>query len=258
MSRCVWALVDDHITEHMQQTEEGCARKWLAQMMETLPHEEQITVFVTLWAIWHARRKAIHEQIFQSPLFVHHFVQNYLKDLELSKRTVQQPAAATETIAPRWIPPPTGMVKINVDAAVGKNLKRGSVAAIARSSDGVFLGASALIYPGVTEAETLEALACREACDLARDIYASRVRVASDCKMVVQNLEQGTRGVYSHIITEIIEARQSFAFLEFKFESRKSNNEAHKLARSALCDVSGRRVWLDAPPEGMCIPLVID
>ncbi|KAK1697051.1 hypothetical protein QYE76_013748 [Lolium multiflorum] len=183
---------------------------------------------------------------------------NYLKDLELSKRTVQQPAAATETIAPRWIPPPTGMVKINVDAAVGKNLKRGSVAAIARSSDGVFLGASALIYPGVTEAETLEALACREACDLARDIYASRVRVASDCKMVVQYLEQGTRGVYSHIITEIIEARQSFAFLEFKFESRKSNNEAHKLARSALCDVSGRRVWLDAPPEGMCIPVVID
>ncbi|KAK1644917.1 hypothetical protein QYE76_062722 [Lolium multiflorum] len=184
--------------------------------------------------------------------------QSYLKDLELSKRTVQKPAAVTATTAPRWIPPPPGMVKINVDAAVGKNLRRGSVAAIARSSDGVFLGASALIYTGVTEAETLEALACREACDLARDIYASRVRVASDCKMVVQNLEQGTRGVYSHIITEIIEARQSFDFLEFKFESRKSNNEAHKLARSALCDVPGRRMWLNVPPEGMCIPLVIE
>jgi hypothetical protein len=119
----------------------------------------------------------------------------------------------------------------------------------------VFLGASALIYTGVTEAETLEPLACREACDLARDIYASRVRVASDCKMVVQNLEQGTRGVYSHIITEIIEARQFFDFLEFKFVSRKSNNEAHKLARSALCDISGRRMWLNAPPDAMCIPM---
>ncbi|XP_071680460.1 uncharacterized protein [Lolium perenne] len=172
-------------------------------MMETLPHDEQVTVLVTLWAIWHARRKAIHEQLFQSPLSVHYFVQNYLKDLELSKRTVQQSAVATLAIALRWIPPPTGLVKINVDATVGKNLRRGAVAAIARSSYGVFLGASALIYTGVTEAETLEALACREACDLAGDIYASRVRVASDCKMVVQNLEQGTRGVYSHIVTEI-------------------------------------------------------
>jgi ribonuclease HI len=129
-----------------------------------------------------------------------------------------------------------------VNHAKWKNLRRGSVAAIARSSDGVFLGASALIYTGVTETETLEALGCKEACDLARDIYASRVRVASDCKMVVQNLEQGTRGVYFHIITEIIEARQFFDFLEFKFQSRKLNNEAHKLARSALCDVSGRRM----------------
>jgi hypothetical protein len=76
--------------------------------------------------------------------------------------------------------------------------------------------------------------------------------------MVVQSLEQGTRGVYSHIVSEITEARQNFDFLEFKFESRKSNNEAHKLARSALFDVSGRRLWLNAPPEGMCISLVID
>jgi ribonuclease HI len=68
------------------------------------------------------------------------------------------------------------MVTINVDAAVGKSMRRGAVAAIARKSrDGIYLEASALIYTGVTDAETLEALACREACDLARDIYASRV-----------------------------------------------------------------------------------
>jgi ribonuclease HI len=93
------------------------------------------------------------------------------------------------------------MVKINVDAVVGKNMRRGAVAAIARRSrDGVYLEASALIYTGVTDAETLEALACCEACDLARDIYASRARVASDCKTVV---------LYSHIVSEIIEARQN-------------------------------------------------
>lgn len=84
------------------------------------------------------------------------------------------------------------------------------------------------------------------------------MRVASDCKTVAQNLEQGTGGVYSLIVSEIIKARQNFNFLDFKFESRKSNNEAYKLVRRALFDVLGRRLWLDALPGGMCIPLVIE
>jgi hypothetical protein len=32
--------------------------------MDTLKPDDQNTAFVTLWAIWHARRKAIHEQHF--------------------------------------------------------------------------------------------------------------------------------------------------------------------------------------------------
>jgi hypothetical protein len=48
-------------------------------MIETLKQEDQT---VTLWAIWHARRKAIHEQIYQNPLSVHHFVENFIVDLK--------------------------------------------------------------------------------------------------------------------------------------------------------------------------------
>jgi hypothetical protein len=60
-----------------------------------------------------------------------------------------------------------------------------------------------VVFPRKTDAETLEALACREAVSLARDINARRVRVASDCKNVIANLEKGTMGVYSHIVREI-------------------------------------------------------
>jgi hypothetical protein len=65
--------------------------------------------------------------------------------------------------APGWIWPPEGWAKINMDAAVGKNSGRGVVPAIARSDTGLFLGASALVIPGSTDAEILEAMACREA-----------------------------------------------------------------------------------------------
>jgi hypothetical protein len=85
MARCVWALIDEDIIEHMSSTAEGNAREWLARMVSTLKHEDLTHVLVTLWAIWHARRKAIHEQQYQSPLSVHHFVQCFISDLQLSE-----------------------------------------------------------------------------------------------------------------------------------------------------------------------------
>jgi hypothetical protein len=56
---------------------------------------------------------------------------------------------------------------MNVDVAVSKNTGRGSAAAVARDRDGVFQGDSVIMFPGRTEPETLEALACWEVLDLA-------------------------------------------------------------------------------------------
>jgi hypothetical protein len=56
------------------------------------------------------------------------------------------------------------MMKINVDAAVGKNTGRGSIAAVARDDHDRFQGASSVVFPSKTDTETLEALACWEYC----------------------------------------------------------------------------------------------
>jgi hypothetical protein len=52
------------IVEHLHSSEEGDARAWLEMMIATLKQEERTRVIVTVWTIWHARRKAIHEQIY--------------------------------------------------------------------------------------------------------------------------------------------------------------------------------------------------
>jgi hypothetical protein len=72
------------------------------------------------------------------------------------------------------------------------------VVAVARDDTRLYLGASVVVFLGKTEAETLEALARREAVSLMKDINARKVRVASDCKNVVANLEKGTMGAYTH------------------------------------------------------------
>jgi hypothetical protein len=92
---------------------------------------------VTLWAIWYARRKAIHENTFQSPLSTYYFVTKFVADLQNSK-----PHKGEKTVAqtrPRWIPPPVGMLKINVDATLSKSSSFASAAVVARDIEGNFL-----------------------------------------------------------------------------------------------------------------------
>jgi hypothetical protein len=76
-------------------------------------------VCVTLWTIWHAHRKAVHEDTFQSPLSTHCFIDKFLDDLELTKkpRVCKQPATHAQKLR-TWLPPALGVAKINVDAGV--------------------------------------------------------------------------------------------------------------------------------------------
>jgi hypothetical protein len=56
-------------------------------MMETLSRDDFARVAVTLWAIWFARRKIVHEEVYQSPLSTHLFIENYLCDLSLTVKS---------------------------------------------------------------------------------------------------------------------------------------------------------------------------
>ena len=133
-------------------------------MIDTLPHEQLIRMCVTLWAIWHARRKAIHEGVFQSPLSVHGFLESFNSELDQVKkqaRAERQASTATSRRL-RWCPPPAGVVKINTDATTARNMVAGVVAAVGRSDTGAFMGASAVPVEGLCEPETLEAMAISE------------------------------------------------------------------------------------------------
>jgi hypothetical protein len=65
-----------------------------------------------------------------------------------------------------------------------------------------------------------------------RDINERVIRVASDCLNAVTKIQNGTMGVCTHIAKEINDARNNFEAVEFCHEGRRSNGEAHRLARS--------------------------
>jgi hypothetical protein len=54
---------------------------------------------------------------------------------------------------PWWIPPPAGLMKINVDATLSKSSGVASSAAVARDVEGNFL--SIVVLSGLTDPETM-------------------------------------------------------------------------------------------------------
>ena len=121
MARCVWALVDGDLAEHLHATSEPSAKQWLFTLFDNLPHAQIINCVVTLWAIWTARRKAIHEAIFQSPHAIFSFVKSFISELEILRAPVpsgDRPRAATVTRTGgrrAWNAPAEGIAKIHVD-----------------------------------------------------------------------------------------------------------------------------------------------
>ena len=71
MAKAVWALERDEIAGAICMISEGDARGCLAAVWKTLSHEVITRVVIRLWAIWHARRMVIYENVFQSPLSTH-------------------------------------------------------------------------------------------------------------------------------------------------------------------------------------------
>jgi hypothetical protein len=68
MSKCVWDLEKEELTDFIGALEEEDFRAWLANDLSSLPQEDMVRVVVTLWDILYARRRAIHENIFQGQL----------------------------------------------------------------------------------------------------------------------------------------------------------------------------------------------
>jgi hypothetical protein len=172
-------------------------------MINTLHHDQFTRLAVTLWSISTTRRKAIHEEMYQSPLSTFGFINSYISELNAiaksPRTTAGQQSKRRENAS--WIPSTAGLAKINCDAAVSRSGDRGVATAIC--IDGLYLGASAIVIVGIYDPPSLEALACREALALAEDLALQHIQVASDCKTVVEDISEGTMGNYSMIIREI-------------------------------------------------------
>jgi ribonuclease HI len=133
---------------------------------------------------------------------------------------------------------------------------KGIAAAFCRSSSGVYLGSSAVVFDGITDPASLEALACREGFALAADLALSRIQIASDCKLVVEDIREGSMGRYGQIVKEFKHSSNQFDLCNVVHENRASIFEAHNLTKFVITRGVGRYIWLGIP-YSMHIPVNI-
>jgi hypothetical protein len=68
---------------------------------------------------------------------------------------------------------------------------------------------------------------------------------------VVASIHEGSMSSYGYIVQEIRAISNDFSFVEFIYEGRRSNVDAHNLARSCIYAQLERHVWFVTPADGV-------
>jgi hypothetical protein len=141
------------------------------------------------------------------------------------------------------------MPKLKLMGAVSMLTYMGSYSDVCRNGEGLYVGSSAMVCAGITDATILETVFCREDLALACDLNCQRVHLVSDCKGVVEDIQRGNCGRNESIIREIEAMAKELDSCSFIFEGRASILEAHSLAKHALGLDVGRHLLLMKYPR---------
>jgi hypothetical protein len=175
-------------------------------------------ILLTLWRSWHLRNNIYHDKgkatIEQSAIFLLSYANTLNTNHIATIKTVwtdkkgkkpmgeSQPGSSTPPsvaeVCRLWEPPPTGMLKVNVDGSFVPQNGTGTTGVVIRDHLGRVIVAAGTLMPCCTSTE--EAAALLEGARLAMDWTNLPVIFESDCATVVQAVHQGKDSM-SHLRT---------------------------------------------------------
>ena len=161
------------------------------------------------------------------------------------------PSSPKATITFRWLPPPTGWVKVNFDRATFKEKSLAGLGCIIRNEKGLVMAAFTQIIPLPTLVEMVEVLAMRSAIGFAQELSLDQVILEGDSETIIRVLSRGgwDSSSLGHIFKDINFFSSVFQSLSFCHTRRQGDRVAHRLARLA-CKFSQFHVWMDEiPPD---------
>ncbi|KAF4396474.1 hypothetical protein F8388_005744 [Cannabis sativa] len=191
-----------------------------------------------LWAIWENRNRKWNQLPSMNGQQLLNWVFNaYPKVTTVDPMVVQKKADAPPN-PKHWIPPESGCICVNSDAAVKDNAVGVGLGFIWRKANGQLLSAGMIYMPSLYSVKMAEAWALLEALKKPPAADTSQIAVQTDCRLLVEEIKgQGNSlTVESNIIHKIHMVLETFNSVNISHVKRINNECANLLARKCLVD----------------------
>lgn len=231
--------------------------EWLLHLLSNSDEHQHLPLLMTMWRIWHVRNEITHQK---KPLLVHvltHFLCSYIEslmclqqhphgDLERGKMVVtydntrrrkmehkQRDDHISGRPPERWIKPPTGWNKLNVDGAYAMETSTGGAGMILRDEDGAIVFASSRHLRTCISPVEAELAACIEGISLAYEWSPKPFIADTDSQVSVNMIKQmeSDRSPSAAIVGEIKSLLAQGREYSVVHVCRGCNNVAHRLAQ---------------------------
>ncbi|XP_042965942.1 uncharacterized protein LOC122299620 [Carya illinoinensis] len=219
---------------------------------------EELQFFCLIaWSFWYRRNRKIHDLVV---LPIKQVVDHALSVQSSFVSCSQQKNPDHIKLNGLWSPPPEGFLKLNVDGALFFDQKKAGIGAVLRDGRGEVILAASKMECYIEEPETIELVAILRGLQLCIQSGISKLVVESDCKLLVEILQQEPQQDASQLGNLTSEVKRLMSLFEIclcKHVSRVGNRAAHKLARMAW-NVDDLVVWGESVPEPIAHVIWVD
>ena len=199
----------------------------LKHIFDTGSIEEGVMVGLFCWSLWTRRNKWLWNKVNMSVFGLKAMTFRMITDLRRATEVTTAPGQQVQAHR-SWVKPPSGWIKINVDAACNPGETIAGVGCVARDDSGRFIRARSNIVHGRLQPREAEALGLKEALSWVKEWRASKCVFESDAKLLVDAV-QGRRGLsyFDTIAEDCNELLKHFAEVLLVFIHRSANQVAH-------------------------------
>nr|GMD26765.1 uncharacterized protein LOC109146933 [Ipomoea batatas] len=231
-------------------------QRWMQQVFEGMTQ----TIELVAWfidGIWLARNNLIwHGELWDTTAVFNAVMAKMKRWNERSawgSQNAQNDMQIVNSSPSAWMPPPIGMMKVNVDAALFPEEGKVGFGFIVCDHDKQFVAASRGTLNCINNPQVAEAMAIKEVLTWIMDnMPTQRFIVETDCMVIVAKLKQKQCDTtyLGVVVRSILELMRSCEQVVVTFVKRDINSWAHRLARSVRVNLSvDPEYWSDAPPD---------